>query len=149
MMGCRSDAIITIRVSNLGYCGTRMYVLMRSSQTDTLCCDRIRLWSRCLPRSPSRIPTIWASIGPEGYINSQTDYRLHCVFQDFLRLTTIFDMSWYERRDQSTIKTTIPIVALIVIVGTPHKAELYAWYKTLIKCLVSDACLWLDPRWLN
>ena len=30
-------------------------VLMRSSQTETLCCDRIRLWSRCLSGSRSWI----------------------------------------------------------------------------------------------
>ena len=54
------------RVPDLGRCRTRINVLMRSSGTDTLCCDRIRLLFRCLLRSQSRIPTIW----PEGYINT-------------------------------------------------------------------------------
>ena len=49
-MGCQSHTIITIGVPDFGRCGTRIYiyVLMLSSRTDTLCCDRIRLWSRCL-----------------------------------------------------------------------------------------------------
>ena len=37
---CQSDTIITIGVPNLGRCGTRIYVLMRLSGTNTLSCDR-------------------------------------------------------------------------------------------------------------
>ena len=119
--GGRPDTTSMIEVPDLRRGGTRIYVLMRSSRTDTLCCDRrIRLWSRCLSRCPSRIPTIWATIGPERYIYSPTDYWLHCVFQGLPRLTSRFDMSWYKGRDKSTINTTIQIVALIVILGTPH-----------------------------
>ena len=40
------------------------YVPIRSSRTDALCCDRIRLWSRCLSRLGSRVITISATIGP-------------------------------------------------------------------------------------
>ena len=83
----RPATVITMEVPDLGRCGTRVYVLMRSSQTDTPCCDRMRLWSCCLSQSPSRIPPISATIGQEGNIYSQTDYRLHCVCQDLLRLT--------------------------------------------------------------
>ena len=57
-MGCQSDTFITIEVPDWGRCGTRIYVLMRSSRTDAICCDRILLWSRDLSRSRSRIITI-------------------------------------------------------------------------------------------
>ena len=61
-IGIKPVTISTIEVPDSGRCGTRIYVLMRSSRTDTLNCDRIGLWSRCLSRSPSRIPTISARV---------------------------------------------------------------------------------------
>ena len=49
---------------DLGRSATCRYVTIRSSRTDALCCDWIRLWTRCLSRSRSRVITIWATIGP-------------------------------------------------------------------------------------
>ena len=62
-IGSRSDTIITIRFPELERSDTCKYVPIRSSRTDALCYDSIRLWSRCFSWSWSRVITIWATTG--------------------------------------------------------------------------------------
>ena len=87
-IGSGSDTIITIGLPELGWSDTCRYVPIRSSRTDALRYDSIRLWSRCFSRSWSRLITIWATTGPRRvYICSRTDHRLHC-FLNFYSINT-------------------------------------------------------------
>ena len=78
------------RFGTMWFAYMRIHVLMLSSRTDTPCCDRIRLWSRCRSRSPSgiHVPMFWATIGPEGYI-----YNTSLCLS---RYPTIGNKIWYE-----------------------------------------------------
>ncbi len=71
------------------------YVPIRSTRTDALCCDRIRLWSRCPSRSRSRGITIWATIGPRR-VYIQPDWPWTSLFLELLhRVNTTTDNHWW------------------------------------------------------
>ena len=93
-IGSRSDTIITIGFPELGRSGTCRYVPIRSSRTDALRYDRIRLWSRCLSRSWSRVITIWATTGPRR-VYIQPDWPWTSLFLEVcVVVCVVFAFAW-------------------------------------------------------